>query len=163
MSKIKEKANWKPRWTITRFASQEDKEKGSHYDISKIDGNVLTNAGINRMWELIAGADEEDFADAAVLAVGTNGDSVAEAATNTEASFTGIVKEAMEGGYPTFGSDQKMTWKASFDGDTANISWQEFGVLTKTTSGVLLNRVLSDEGSKTEGQVWDLELSVTLS
>jgi len=151
-------------WFITKYASQEDYEKKNSYDRVKIDGNALVNEGINHILTII-GTDAKTgtpFGNTdANLIVGTgSGDADP---SDTETTFTAGVKQEMESGYPTYGTDQKITWKSSFDGDTANQDWNEFGVLNAASDGELLNRKVSDQGTKTEGQVWELELEITVS
>ena len=68
----------------------------------------------------------------------------------------------MVDGYPTYGTSQKVTYKAVFDGTSANQAWNEFGVLSKSSGGILLNRKVSTQGTKTAGQVWELELEIEL-
>jgi hypothetical protein len=158
-----EKAFENPIWKITKYKSKEDKEKDNSFEKVEFKGNVLCNEGINEILTIIGSSASGTKYDNtnAYLIVGTgNG---AASASNTESTFTAGVKEAMEDGYPTYGTDQKITWKSSFDGDTANQEWQEFGVLNAETDGDLLNRKVEDEGTKTSGQVWDLELSITFS
>jgi len=137
--KNKEKLNWLPKWKVTKY----NKGESTPYEVNEFDGNLLTNEGMNHLWKIICGDAVDDL--------------------ETAPTFTAGVKEGMEAGYPTFGTDQKANWKASYDGDTANQSWQEFGLLTKTTDGVLINRKVSDQGTKVSGQTWELELEIKLS
>lgn len=150
-------------WCITKYASEADKKIGKVLDRVKIDGNALVNEGINELLTILGSAGSGTKYDNtnAYLIVGTG--SGATDPSDTEATFTAGVKQGMEDGYPTYGTDQKITWKASYDGDTANQDWKEFGVLNAETDGNLLNRKVSDQGTKTSGQVWDLELEITLS
>ncbi len=161
-------------WNIKRYASKEDKLAGRVYSLdeamklfgapqfSKINGNLLVNEGINELFTILcsSGGTKFDNADA-VLITGTG--TGAAAATDTEATFTNGVKVGMMSGYPTYGTDQKATWKSEFDGNTANQAWQEFGVLNAASSGKLLNRKVSDQGTKSSGQIWDLSLEISLS
>ncbi len=153
----KENIKWLPKWKITKY----NKGETTPYEVKDIVGNALTAAGMNEIWKLVCGDTVDDFGTAPVLIVGTG--TGAETEADNEATFTAGVKQGMEGGYPTFGTNKKATWRASFDGDTANQAWQEFGLLSKETGGVLMNRKTSDQGSKTLGQVWDLELMIELS
>lgn len=63
----------------------------------------------------------------------------------------------MEATYPQV-SAQTATWRAVFDGDTANYAWNEFTVDNGTTS---LNRKVDNQGTKGVGQIWTLELKIT--
>jgi hypothetical protein len=160
MKNIQEKAKWNPIFRINKFASQSDYEAGKLLEEVIIEGNKLTNAGINNIWTLVAGTGGEQFGTDANLIVGTGtGD---ETASDTESTFTNGVKKPMSDGYPTYGTSQKVTYKAVFDGTSANQAWNEFGVLSKSSGGILLNRKVSAQGTKTAGQVWELELEIEL-
>lgn len=158
IEKIFEKATW----TIRKFANDEEYKNDKPYEISTIDGNILVNEGINEIWKLICGTGGTQFSTSnANLIVGTGtGD---ESATDTEATFTNGVKKGMDGGFPTYGTNQKATWKATFDGTSANQAWNEFGVLNAASGGKLLNRKKSAQGTKVAGQVWELSIEITLS
>mgnify|MGYP001222876014 CR=1 FL=1 len=152
----------KATWTIRKFANDEDYKNNKPYEVSKIDGNILVNEGINEVFKLICGTGGAQFSSAnANLIVGTGtGD---EAATDTEATFTNGVKKGMDSGFPTYGTNQKATWKATYDGSSANQAWNEFGVLNAASSGKLLNRKVSSQGTKTSGQVWEISIEISLS
>ena len=170
IEKMLEKATWK----IGRWASEADKKAGKIYSkeeamrlfgapqFTEIDGNCLCNEGINDLWKLVCGTGGAQFSNAlANLIVGTG--SGAAAATDAEATFTAGVKKAMESGFPTYGTSQKATWKSSYGSGDANQAWNEFGVLNAASSGDLLNRKVSSQGTKTSGQTWELSLEITLS
>jgi hypothetical protein len=133
-----------------------------HEQFSTIIGNALVDEGMNEMWTVLcsAGGDAWDNTNA-VLIVGTG--SGAEDPTDNEATFTAGVKKAMDGGFPTYGTDEKATWQATYASGDANQAWEEFGVLNNTSSGDLMNRKTSSEGTKTVGQTWELTLEITLS
>ncbi len=159
---LKDKGTFKKRWIIERFASQADYEAGNCYKKSVIKHNILVNEGINELWTLICAATGIRFDNTnAYLAVGTG--SGAANATDVEGTFTAIVPKGMEAGYPTFGTNQKATWRALFGAGDANQVWQEFGVMNASTGEQLLNRLVSNQGTKTAGQVWQLTFDITLS
>jgi homoaconitase/3-isopropylmalate dehydratase large subunit len=162
MIKLKEKGKVSKKWTITKFASQKDFEEGKPYKESVINHNCLVNEGINELWTIVCSDSGDEYSNAnANLIVGTG--SGAATATDTEATFTAGVKKTMDSGYPTYGTDQKATWRATYAADEANQVWQEFGVLNAASSGDLLNRLVSNQGTKTSGQVWQLTFEITLS
>ena len=163
MKKAIERAFEHPLWKITKYNSQADKDLGKSFEVSNFEGNVLVNEGINELLTILgSSASGVKFDNTnSYLIVGTGSD--AATSSDNEATFTAGVKEGMEATFPTYGTSQKITWKSSFDGDTANQAWGEFGVLNATSSGKLLNRKVEDEGTKTLGQVWDLELEISFS
>jgi hypothetical protein len=125
-------------------------------------GNALVNEGINEMWTLMCSAGGTKFDNTnAVLCVGTG--SGAENPTDTRATFTTPVEKAMDGGFPTYGTIQKAIWQATYGSGDANQAWEEFGVLNTITTGKLMNRKISSQGTKTVGQTWELTLEITLS
>lgn len=172
IEKVFEKAIWK----IGRWASEADKKAGKIYSkeeamrlfgapqFTEIEGNELVNEGINYLLTMI-GTDAKTgtpWSNAnANLIVGTG--SGAADPTDTEATFTAGVKKTMEASFPTYGTSQKITWKSSYGSGDANQAWNEFGVLNTASSGQLLNRKVSAQGTKTTGQIWELTLEITLS
>ena len=165
-----EKAEWK----IARYANDADAKLKKVYSkaealklfgieqFSKVEGNCLCNQGINDIWKSICGTGGVQYSNAvANLITGTG--SGAATASDTEATFTAGVKKGMESGFPTYGTSQKATWKSSYGSGDANQVWGEFGVLNAASSGDLLNRKVSAQGTKTSGQTWELSLEITLS
>ena len=153
----------KTKWRIDKYANDADFAAKKPYEVAHIDGNCLCNEGINEILTIIGSASSGTKYDNtnAYLIVGT-GDTAAKAA-DTESSFTSGVKKAMETGYPTYGTSQKITFQASYGSSDANQAWKEFGALNASSSGKLLNRKVSDQGTKTSGQTWVLTLEITLS
>jgi hypothetical protein len=69
----------------------------------------------------------------------------------------------MEATYPSR-TGQTVTWRAVFGSSDANQAWKEFTVSnSNSNSGTNLNRKVSDQGTKTAGQTWTLDLAITLS
>lgn len=169
-----EKAFEKAIWKIGRWASEEDKKAGKIYSkeeamrlfgapqFTTIHGNALVNEGINEMWTVLCSASGAEWSNAnANLIVGTG--SGAADPSDTEVTFTSGVKKTMEATFPTYGTSQKATWKSSYGSGDANQAWNEFGVLNAASSGKLMNRKVSAQGTKTAGQTWELSLEITLS
>jgi hypothetical protein len=152
----------KVEWKIKKFADADAYRKGESFEESSFDGNVMLNEGLNEMWTILCSAGGTKFDNTnAYLGVGT--DTTSAAATDT-GLIANPVYVGMESGYPTYGTSQKATWKASFDGDTANQAWNEFTVAAGDSNGVKnLNRKVSAQGTKVSGQVWVLQLEITLS
>jgi len=150
-------------WTIRKFKNDEAVIKNQPYEVAKIKGNCLCNEGINEILTIIGSASSGVKYDNtnANLIVGTG--SGAADPTDTEATFTAGVKKAMMVSYPTYGTSQKITFKSSYGSGDANQAWNEFGVLNAASSGKLLNRKVSSQGSKISGQTWELSLEITLS
>ena len=143
----------KTKWRIDKYASDADFAAGKKYESVEIDGNCLCNEGINEILTIIGSASSGKKYDNtnAYLIVGTG--SGAATASDNEATFTSGVKKAMESGYPTYGTSQKITFSSSYGSSDANQVWKEFGVLNASSSGKLLNRKVSDQGTKTSGLI----------
>ena len=57
-----------------------------------------------------------------------------------------------------------MTFQAAMASGDANYSWQEFTVANASSgTGKNLNRKVSNQGSKVAGQVWTIQLQITIS
>jgi len=158
--KVKEHALWR----IRKYASRRMYSSGKPYETREFVGNLLLNEGINELWKLCCG-DEGTKWDETNARLGVGDSNTAETATQTglEASTNKFYK-AMDSGYPTCGTDQKVTFKATFGESDANFDWKEFTVTNAADdSGANLNRKVSAVGTKSSGQVWELSLEITLS
>jgi hypothetical protein len=165
----------KTEWDIVRYANDEDAKAGKVYtydeslilfgteQYSHIDGNILVNAGINEAWTLICGGSATAFDNSnAYLGVGDDDTAEDAAQTDLQAS-SNKVRVGMDVSYPTYGTSQQAIWRATFDGSTASYAWKEFAVFNAASSGDMLNRKVSDQGTKTAGQTWQLTVTITLS
>jgi len=133
------------------------------FDVVEMEGNLLLNAGIDEMWDLItgvvSGADHIFDNTAATIGVGDSATAAAAAQTDLQAASNKTYK-AMEGGYPT-STTQKVTFKSSFGSSDANYVWNEW-VVKQATSTICLNRKVESLGTKSSG-TWTLEVDITLS
>ena len=161
---IEERITHKTEWAITKYANDEDYKNNKPYEVVHFEGNELVNEGINFLNTMIAtdAKTGTPWSNAnANIIVGTG--SGAAAAADVEGTFTAGVLKTMMGGFPTYGTSQKITWKASYGSADANQVWAEFGVLNYASGGELLNRKVSAQGTKTSGQTWELSLEITLT
>jgi hypothetical protein len=168
-----QKFNWKPVWKITKYDTDinsynnrdEFFKNNRPYDEVIIDGNIMLNTGINEVWDLVTGAGGTAFDNSnAKLGVGDSATAESAAHTGLQA-VTNKFYRAMDPGYPT-STSQKVTFVSSFGGAEANYAWNEFCVnngATDESTGVRLNRKVSAQGTKTNGQTWILTLEITLS
>lgn len=128
-----------------------------------IDGNLLLNEGINAVWTLVAGGSETAYNNANAE-IGVGDSSSAEAATQTDLqAATNKLFKAMDASFPTYGTSQKITFRATFGSSEANYAWQEFSVRNGNTANKNLNRKVSNQGTKTSGQTWQVTVEITLS
>lgn len=58
-----------------------------------------------------------------------------------------------------------MTIVVQFASAEANNAWNEWGIANSATKdgGMLLNRVVKNNGTKVSGQVWDMTITITLN
>lgn len=159
-----EKVFEKVEWRITKFANDEAFKAGEVLEELKIDGNMLLNEGINELWTLVAGGGGTAFSNAnAYLGVGDSSTAESASQTGLQAATNKLYK-AMDVSYPTYGTSQKITFRATFGGTDANFAWNEFTVANGSSdTGKNLNRKVSAQGTKTSGQTWQLTLEITLS
>lgn len=150
----------KVEWKIDRFASTEDFKSSHAYASTVVPGNILLNVGLNELWKLVCGTTGVSYdAGNSTLGVGDSTSPAAVGQTGLQAS-TNVAYGLMDNGYPTYGTDQTATWSTTFDATEANFHWQEFVLSNGTTA---LNRKVSDQGTKTSGEIWRLSLSITIA
>ena len=128
-------------------------------------GNVLLNEGINQLWTILCTASSGTKFDNTHAYLGVGDSTTAEdpAQTGLQASSNKLYK-AMDSGFPTYGTSQLATWRATFGGSDANYPWQEFTVANGSSdSATNLNRKVSNQGTKVSGQQWQLSLQITLA
>jgi hypothetical protein len=154
---------YRPRWCITRYASDEDYAAGRAYARDEVDGNLLLNEGITALLNLLTGGAETVFSNAnAYLGVGDSNTAESASQTGLQAS-TNKVYKAMESGYPQI-AGQTVTFRSVFGSSDANFAWREMTVASGSSdSADNLNRKVSDQGTKASGQTWTLDLTITFS
>lgn len=161
--KVSDRAHWKPVFTISRFKSPAAFKKGKPYKTSKFEGNALLNEGIGVMWDLIMGVGATAFSNASShIGVGDSSTAAAAAQTGLQA-MTNKLYKGMEAGYPAK-NGQSVTWRAVFGASEGNFEWREFTVANGNSDAAAnMNRAVSNQGAKASGQVWTIDVSVTLS
>jgi hypothetical protein len=173
---IRDSIKWMPVWTITRHRNEQDRENNVEYSIdealklfgisqiSKIIGNCLLNEGITETLKLLAGISATAFSEAAAY-IGV-GDTASPAAAATQTGLqapTNKLWKGMSASYPVV-VNQTITFRAVFTGLEANYAWAEFTVVNGANdSGINLNRVVSAQGTKVSGQIWTVDLAITIS
>ena len=160
---MKDFMHYKPRWTITKYANDADFKAGKFFEQVSFDGNLLLNEGIGELLLLLSGGVATAFSNAnAYLGVGDS--NTAEDATQTGLqAATNKLYKAMESGYPII-VGQTITFRSIFGTAEANFSWQEFTAANGNSDvSVNLNRKISDQGIKSAGQTFTLDLSITFS
>lgn len=129
-----------------------------------IPNNVLLNEGINELWALVAGTGATKFDNGnAYLGVGDSSAAADATQTGLQASTNKLYK-GMDTSYPTYGSSQIATWRATFGGSDANFAWNEITVANGNADAAKnLNRKVQSMGTKASGTSWVASLQITLS
>lgn len=164
LNSLREKIEENSIWRIRKFKNDRDFKENKPYEVRTFRGNLLLNEGINELWTILcsAGGTKWDNANA-YLGVGDSNAAENASQTGLQAATNKLYK-AMDATYPTYGSNQKATWKATFGSDDANFAWNEFTVSNSNSdTGKNLNRKVSAQGTKQSGQTWELSLQITLS
>jgi hypothetical protein len=174
----------KCKWILVKFNSEEDYKANNPYQTVEIPvdgniferiiykalkflglqtrGNLLLNEGINMLWTLVCSGGGTKF-DASNAYMGV-GSSDASALASQTGLTTALAYVGMDSGFPTFGTSQCATWRATFDGTHANGDWKEFTVANGNSDAAAnLNRKVSIQGTKVSGQVWQVTFQIVLS
>jgi len=163
--KKSEKGKLTGKFYITKYASEEDYKNGKVLEKVFAGKNLLLNEGINELFTILCTAASGTKFDNSNAYIGVGDDNTAAAAAQTGliAAVNKLYK-GMEGGYPTYGASQKATWRAVFGASEANFAWNEFTVANgNSDSDDNLNRLVSAQGTKVNGQVWQVDVEITLS
>ncbi len=162
------------RWRIRRYPDQAAYERGELTPVldpitgellpaeSEIEGNLLLNEGIAELHNLIAATGGTKW-DNTNARLGVGDSAAAEGAGQTGLQGTSKTYAGMEATYPQYAA-QVTTWRAVFGGGVGNHAWNEFTVVNAADdTGKNLNRKVSAQGTKTAGQTWTLDLTITWS
>lgn len=117
---------------------------------------------VNDGAEVMAGRliDDETPFDNANAYIGVGDSNVGFDKTQSDLQGTSE-REPMDSGYPDRTEDE-ITFRATFGEDSANFSWEEWGVFNDATGGTMLNRVVEDNGEKVSGHVWEFTVNITV-
>lgn len=159
---------WKVRITLLKFArditqlSPEEAAREIPYQVIRREGNLLLNEGINELWTILCSAGGTKF-DNSNAYIGVGDSSTAAQATDTGLLGANKTYKAMDGGYPTYGSDQKATWRATFGAAEGNHAWEEWTVANGGSDAASnLNRKVEALGTKSTGS-WQFTVEISLS
>jgi len=172
---------WSPNWSVHKFREHRDRVyKAAHVEGLPIEyllanfeliesplrfpGNCLLNEGINELWTLVAGTGATLFNNANAY-IGVGDDATAAVATQTGLiAATNKKYNPMDTSYPTYGSSQKVTHRATFASGDANFHWQEITAANgNSDASKNLNRKVQDMGTKASATSWVATQEVTLS
>lgn len=175
MNVLGERAFYKTRWLIRRFADDAAFARDEAGEVmsgdgqalpaeSVIEGNLLLSEGIGELWDLVCGLGSPTAFSNANTYIGVGDSTTAESAAQTDLqASTNKTYKAMAATYPQR-SGTTVTFQSVFASGDANYAWQEFTVANASSgTGKNLNRKVSDQGTKASGQTWTVQLQVTIS
>lgn len=161
---LQEKLNYRTHWTIRKYADDVAFAEDDAFEVSDIEGNLLLNEGIGELLDLLCGLGSPTAFSNANAYIGVGDSSTAESAAHTglQAASNKLYK-AMQASYPSR-SGQTVTFRAVFASGDANYAWNEFTISNGgSDASKNLNRKVSAQGTKTSGQTWTVDVSVTLA
>lgn len=148
---------------------------GRPEEVTEWEGNLLCNAGIQRMLDLLIAAGGQALTNTyARIGVGNGAGTAAAADTDLSASAGSANRwfQAMLATFPSR-SAQTLTFKSDFASADGNFAWNEWGIDTggagagtsgNTVGAPLLNHKTSAAlGTKASGTVWTFTATVAIS
>jgi hypothetical protein len=160
-----DRLDWKVDTKVEKWHDQGNYLAGDPPDeVFEDKGNLLLNAGITRMINLLTGAGGTAF-NAANSRIGVGNSTTAAAAGQTDLQGGSKYFKLVDSATP---SGQTVTWVATFASGDANFAWEEWGIDNGSTSGStvtapLLNRKVAAMGTKGSGSTWTLTVTITIS
>lgn len=150
-----EKGHWRACAVVEKYRDGETEP----YEVIEAWGNILVNAGIQLMLDLLIGAGGTVFSNAnARIGVGDN--SAAAAPNQTDLQGTSS-RRPMEATFPSR-SGNILTFRSSFGSGDANFAWREWAIFNAASGPAMLNRRVQDFGTKSGG-TWILTATVEIS
>ena len=158
-------ASWQPTATVRKWHDTATFEAGAEPDeVLAVAGNLLLNAGITRLLNLLNGAGGQAF-DATHCRVGVGNSTTAASAAQTDLQGASKYFKLCDSASV---SGQTMTVVATFGSSDGNFAWEEWGLDPGTASGAtvtapLLNRKVASLGTKASGSTWTFTVTITIS
>ncbi|HKZ20294.1 MAG TPA: hypothetical protein VJQ57_09305 [Acidimicrobiia bacterium] len=160
--------HWIGTMRVDKWRRTEDFEAGLAPDESIETGpNLLMNAGITRMWNLVIGTGATQAMDATHCRIGVGDSNTAASAGQTDLQASSNKRFNLVTSGPTV-SSQSITLATSFSSSEANWAWEEwcvdFGTASSgTVTAPMLNRKVQSMGTKASGSTWTASVTLTLA
>ena len=158
---------WHMLWTVEKYhedlvgMTEQERALCQPYETVFIPGNMLVNAGIQLLEDLLIGAGGTAFNNAnSYLGVGDSNTAAAAGQTDLQAA-TNKLRKAMDATYPSR-SSQTITWRSTFASGDANFAWAEWAIFNNSSGGTMLSRKVESLGTKTTGS-WVLTATLVIS
>lgn len=101
------------------------------------------------------------------IGVGNNSTAFVDTQTDLQASSgaTNQIRKVMDSGYPKLkdGTKNVVQCQTTFQKTEANFEWREWGIFNAQSNGVMLNRVVQNNSTKLNNQVWVLAIELTFT
>lgn len=133
--------------------------------------NLLMYGGVSALWQQLIGSGAITAFNNANAYIGVGDSTTAEAATQTDLqASTNKLRKAMDSGYPshtdgTTSGAASIVFRCTLGGSDAN--WgtgvQEVAVFNAATGGRMLNRRVTNLGTKTAGNTAQVTITITIS
>lgn len=170
-----ERFKWQAHLSVLKFEGEVTPEmfasgEAVPYEVVEVDGNMLLNAGIQRILDKLIGAAGQVL-DNTHARIGVGNSTTAAAASQTDlqaASGSGNRQfKLMDATFPSR-SSQTLTFQATFGTTIGNFAWNEWGIDAGTADGTtvtapLLNRKVESMGTKTSANTWIAVATATLT
>ncbi|MDQ2995456.1 MAG: hypothetical protein M3R61_00150 [Chloroflexota bacterium] len=167
-SAVADKGSWKTHWTAAYYDGDWTAEQidaglaGLPSDVREQDGNILVTAGITLLLNLLIGAGGTVYNNAnAFLGIGDSSTAAAIGQTDLQAA-TNKVRKLMDASYPSVATNV-VTFRSTFATSEGNFSIQEQATFNAAAAGTMLNRKVSDLGTKTAASTLQLTMTVTIT
>lgn len=139
------------------------------YRVTEVLGNLITNAGWTRLMNLLIGTGGTQALDSTHTRIGVGDGDTEESYTDTDLDGENQWYEPVSGA-GSLGT-RTLQFSASFGTSVANFAWEEFGIDVTSSSAsagssvgaLLFNRKVTDQGEKSEGQVWTATATLTFT
>jgi hypothetical protein len=132
-----------------------------------VEHNTLVTVGLQLWEDLLIGAGGTVFNNAnAALGVGDSAAAFAVGQTNLQGAVnvTDRLRKAMDATFPSR-TGNVITFRSTFATGEVNFVWNEWAFFNNVTdgSGTMLNRAVTNLGTKTSASAWQLTATETLS
>lgn len=149
-------------WTLTKYASEDAWKAATPYEQTTFH-NLLTTAGLQAMGRLLTNQGSVTPFSNANAYIGVGNGTTAPSVAQTDLQGASKTRAAMDATYPTDPTNGVWVFRSTFGSAVANHAWEEFGVFNASSGGIMLNRALSSQGTKSSGQVWVATATITVS
>lgn len=164
MTQVKDRLTWKAKVRVEKYRENDGEYipgVSIPYEVIEREGNILVNAGIALLEDLLIGAGGTVYNNAnSYLGVGDSNTAASAGQTDLQAA-TNKLRVGMDATFPSR-SSQTLTFKSTFTSGQANYAWLEWGIFNASSAGTMLNRKQENLGTKTTG-TWVLTATITIS